>query len=84
VLARDLFAANVRLFREARGMTQEQLADVAEVHLDTIWKIENGHREPKVTVIAKIARGLDVPLGPMFERHEHQSRPNEEHPRAGS
>ncbi len=34
-------------------MTQEQLADLADVHLDTVWKIENGHREPKVTVISK-------------------------------
>jgi transcriptional regulator with XRE-family HTH domain len=48
-------------------MTQEQLAFAADVHLDTVWKIENRQREPKVTVIAKLARGLDVSVGPLFD-----------------
>jgi XRE family transcriptional regulator, regulator of sulfur utilization len=67
MLERDRFAANVRGLREQRGMTQEQLAEASDLHLNHISKIENRHREPKVTAIAKLAKGLDVPLGPLFE-----------------
>jgi transcriptional regulator with XRE-family HTH domain len=67
MLPRDRFADNVRELRERRHMTQEQLAEAAGLHLNTISKLENKHREPKVTAIAKLAKGLDVPLGPLFE-----------------
>jgi transcriptional regulator with XRE-family HTH domain len=63
----DRFADNVRELREQRGMTQEQLAEASELHLNTISKLENKHREPKVTAIAKLAKALNVPLGPLFD-----------------
>ena len=64
---RDQFAENVRGLRERRGMTQEQLAEASGLHLNTISKLENKHREPKVAAIAKLAKGLGVPLGPLFD-----------------
>jgi transcriptional regulator with XRE-family HTH domain len=67
VSARDRFADNVRALREQRGMSQEQLAGASGLHLNTISKLENKHREPKVTAIAKVAKGLEVPLGPLFD-----------------
>jgi transcriptional regulator with XRE-family HTH domain len=67
VSARDRFADNVRALREQRDMTQEQLAEASGLHLNTISKLENKHREPKVTAIAKVAKGLEVPLGPLFD-----------------
>ena len=35
--------------------------------MNTISKLENKHREPKVAAIAKLAKGLGVPLGPLFD-----------------
>jgi XRE family transcriptional regulator, fatty acid utilization regulator len=67
VSARDRFADNVRTLREQHGMTQEQLAEASGLHLNTISKLENKHREPKLTVITKVAGALDVPLGPLFD-----------------
>jgi transcriptional regulator with XRE-family HTH domain len=67
VLPRDRFAANVRLLREQRGMTQAQLAEASGLHLDTVSKIENKHREPKVMAIAKLAKALGESLGPLFD-----------------
>jgi len=64
---RDVFAANVRRLREERGLTQEQLADAADLHLDHISKIENRLREPKVRTISKLAKGLEVSAGPLFD-----------------
>ncbi len=65
--ARDRFADNARELREQRGMTQEQLADASGLHLNTISKLENKEREPLMTTIAKLAKGLEVPLGPLFD-----------------
>jgi transcriptional regulator with XRE-family HTH domain len=63
----DVFAANVRRLREEKGLTQEQLADAAGLHLNHVSKIENRLREPKVRTISKLAHGLDVSVGPMFD-----------------
>jgi transcriptional regulator with XRE-family HTH domain len=67
VRERDVFSDNVRRLREERGWTQEELADNAGLHLDHISKIENRHREPMVRTIAKLAKGLGVTAGPLFE-----------------
>ncbi len=72
MLERDTFAANVRRLREERGWTQEQLAEAADLHLDHISKIENRHREPRVRTISKLAKGLGVSAGPLFEEIDGQ------------
>jgi transcriptional regulator with XRE-family HTH domain len=67
VLERDAFADNLRRLREERGWTQEQLADAAGLHLNHVSKLENCHREPKVRTISKLAKGLGVNAGPLFD-----------------
>lgn len=47
-------------------MTQEELAFAAGLHRDTVSKVERKKREPKVETIAKLASGLGVTLGPLF------------------
>jgi transcriptional regulator with XRE-family HTH domain len=70
VSPRAQFARNLKYLRERRGMTQEQLAFEAGLHRDTISKVERMKREPKVGTIVKLARGLEVPLGPLFAEIE--------------
>lgn len=53
-------AANVRLLREAAGLSQVDLARRAGVDLRTITRVEAVHREPGVATLARIARGLGV------------------------
>ena len=52
----------VRVFREFRGMTGEQLASKAGISRPYLTQIETGKREPMFPVMAKIARALDVSL----------------------
>jgi transcriptional regulator with XRE-family HTH domain len=61
------FAANVRRLREERKLTQERLAEQADLHLTDLARIETVVRDPGVKVIAKIAMGLGVPTSMLFE-----------------
>jgi transcriptional regulator with XRE-family HTH domain len=59
----ERFASNLRRERLARGMTQEGLADAAELHRTHISLLEQSKRDPKLTTIAKLADGLDTTPG---------------------
>jgi transcriptional regulator with XRE-family HTH domain len=63
----EVFAANVRRLREERGLTQERLAELSDLHMTDIARIETQGRDPGVKVIVKIARGLKCPAGRLFE-----------------
>ena len=51
---------NVRRLREGRHLSQEELAFEAELHRTYVSGVERGIRNPTVTVVAKIAKALDV------------------------
>lgn len=70
--ALDAFAANVRRLRHERGLTQERLAEQADLHLTDIARIETRRRDPGVRVAAKIAHGLSVPTSQLFEGVDHE------------
>jgi transcriptional regulator with XRE-family HTH domain len=63
----DAFAANVRRLRRERGLTQERLAELADLHMTDIARIETQRRDPGVKIVAKIAMGLDVETSALFE-----------------
>lgn len=52
------FGANVRRERTAKGITQEQLAELADVNIRTIQKIEAGDINVLVTTATRIQRAL--------------------------
>lgn len=53
----------VRRRRKALDLTLEQLAERAALTPQYIGTIENGRRDPSLTTLAKIARGLGVSVG---------------------
>lgn len=61
------FAANVRRIRERRELTQEQLGWASGIHQTAIARIESGERKPTLDTIFKLARGLEVKPGELFE-----------------
>jgi transcriptional regulator with XRE-family HTH domain len=62
----ERFASNLRRERLARRMTQEELADAAELHRTHISLLEQSKRDPKLTTIAKLADGLDTTPGQLL------------------
>jgi transcriptional regulator with XRE-family HTH domain len=54
------FGENVRKFRVMRKLSQEELANRAELHRTQITLIENGKRCPRLDTIYKLASALQV------------------------
>src|SRR5579862_1106420 len=55
-------ARNVRQLREARGLTQQQLAKLAGVPRATWTNLESGEANPTVAVLHRAASALQVTL----------------------
>lgn len=55
---RAVVGRNVRLRRQERGLTQEQLAFEAEIDLTYLGGIERGRRNPSLLVIVRLALAL--------------------------
>lgn len=53
---------NIRTARRARRLSQERLAELAEMDRQTINRIEQGHASPLLDNLIRIAHALGVPL----------------------
>jgi transcriptional regulator with XRE-family HTH domain len=56
------FAEVLRRHRKEKKLSQESLAEQADLSSKMISLIERGERTPSITVADAIARGLSVPL----------------------
>lgn len=56
------FGRRLRALRDARGMTQERLAELADLDRTYIGDAELGKRNPSLRSIDKLASALDVDL----------------------
>lgn len=58
--------ARVRELREVAGLTQDELGTRAKLTPKFISKVENGHVNPSIGVVARLCDGLNVPLSIFF------------------
>jgi transcriptional regulator with XRE-family HTH domain len=56
------FGHHLRRLRKARKLTQEALADYAEISRPTVQRIEKGQAAPTLEVLLSLAKVLEVPL----------------------
>jgi transcriptional regulator with XRE-family HTH domain len=64
---RIAFGRRVRQLRIERNLSQEKLAELAELHRNYVGGIERGERNVALINIVKLARGLDVRAVKLFE-----------------
>ena len=62
-----MFAQRVRTLREEQGISQEKLAERAELHRTYICMVERLERNPSLVCIYKIANGLGVHITELFQ-----------------
>ena len=58
--AQQLFATNMRRIRHEKKLTQEKVAEVADLHPNYVSSVERGERNISICNIAKIALALGV------------------------
>ena len=65
--ALELFARNLRSARTDRGLTQERLAELSDLHMTDVARVERAERDPGIRTAAKLAKGLGVPLSELLD-----------------
>jgi transcriptional regulator with XRE-family HTH domain len=56
----EQFGSIVRLLRETRGLTQEDLGELAGISATYVGFVERGDSVPTLTIVLQIARALNV------------------------
>jgi transcriptional regulator with XRE-family HTH domain len=67
-------AQNIRQLRLIRNMTHEQLARLSGVPRPTWSNLESGTANPTVSVLAKVAEALEVPIEELISPPKAQAR----------
>ena len=66
----DSFAAVLRTHRKQKKITQEKLAEKADIASKMVSLIERGTINPTLNLMDSIAQGLGVPLSQMIKEAE--------------
>lgn len=64
---RKLFAKRLEQLRKARGMSQEQVAELAGFHRNFIGRLERAQQNPSLDTILMLAAVLRVKPGKLLE-----------------
>jgi transcriptional regulator with XRE-family HTH domain len=71
--AQRLFAANMRRIRKAKELTQEKVAELAELHPNYISSVERGIRNISICNIERIANALGVTMAELVALPVHDA-----------
>lgn len=63
---RHIFGTQVRQVRKARGLTQAQLAELCDLSIDMVGRIERGDAAPSFDTIEKLVEALQAPAPTLF------------------
>ena len=69
----SLFADNLRMIRQEKGLSQEKLAELAGLHRTFISAIECKRRNISIENIEKIAKALQIDPSLLFIKEKSQS-----------
>lgn len=63
-----IFGKVLRQLREEKGLTQEKLAELAEIDRTYIYRLETGKRSPSIDVVFRLADGLKISPGNLLDK----------------
>jgi transcriptional regulator with XRE-family HTH domain len=64
---RKEFGKRLQYFRRHAGLTQEQLAEQAEISVDFLSLVERGINAPSFDSLEKLAKALGISVRELFE-----------------
>jgi transcriptional regulator with XRE-family HTH domain len=59
---RERVGLNLQRLRREKGLSQEELADRAQIHQTYLSGVERGRRNPTIVVLQRIAEALDADI----------------------
>jgi transcriptional regulator with XRE-family HTH domain len=65
---------NLQRLRREKGLSQEELADRAQIHQTYLSGVERGRRNPTITVLQRIAEALEADITDLVERRQQRDR----------
>ena len=60
------FVCNLKKYRVAQELTQEQLADIVGVRRETIMRLEKAQYKPSLKLAIDISRAVKAPIEDIF------------------
>jgi XRE family transcriptional regulator, regulator of sulfur utilization len=63
---------NIKTYRESKGLTQVELADLSELHRNYIVAVEKGERNLSILSLQKIADALKIDIQRLFDEEIQQ------------
>lgn len=60
------FDCNLKIYRVAQGLTQEQLAEIVGVRRETIMRLEKAQYNPSLKLAIDISRAVKAPIEDIF------------------
>ncbi len=69
---KEVFSSVLLVMRKEKKLTQAKLAELAELEKNFIGYMERGLRQPSITTLFKLAKGLGVPPAEIMERVDQQ------------
>ncbi len=67
-------ADKIRRIRKSSGLTLAQLGEKTDLSKGLLSRIENNQVSPPIATLAKIARGLNVPIGIFFQEDKRDEK----------
>lgn len=62
-----ILGLSIKRIREQRKLSQEKLAEAADIHTSYIGQIERGLRHPSLKVLFRIADALNIKISELFK-----------------
>ena len=66
----DKLGRRVQQLRQAKGWSQDEFAHRANLHRTYVSGVERGIRNPTITVLEKLARGLEITMSELVALEE--------------
>lgn len=65
--ANEQFGENLRRLRDGAGLTQMELSNRSGLDMAEISRLENGHRDPRLSTLVRLADGLELPVNMLLD-----------------